>query len=580
MADIIPRVRDIHTEGVCQVQGDAATLSPGQSRPPPVFYHPPPVCVDPSPHAKIPQGAPITAVPMGAQHVGPLPPVGCMPGGFWSTTGFFPVSPDAQPIGDRQPQFVVQPLHTGPFIPSGFAKPPCVFHPREPMPGSFPDPNPRPYDQGGRRSFSNPAGGNISIQIQTSSCSVCGISISYSEDEDRMECCDRCSLCQRDRRREELLAQEIEAWKEKAKREAAERAERARLQEEAEAKQKADLAAELQKAKQDADEATVTLKYKLEEEAKLLKKLEESEAAAAEASRVYQQELAKAEASAKQDFSNHLATELAKIEAAAKADTAKFIADELNKAAARSKADTAKIFATEAEKHKKALEEAITRLTAAHKEATDSAVYHNQNVAAQQAEVERRWAEAAKEQKAEMERRRAEAAKEQQAEMERRWAVEVAKEQQAEIERRWAEAAKEQQAEEAAKQAALKKAADDEAAQRAIQAQAQAEEEQRVITEIQKQLHFAQTQYDEFIRMEDEQNSKEEAARKAIQDAEEERERAAIREMLSKEFGSADSNEDLTKRLNALKVTDATQQPPRNRSKSRGRKVHFNLENF
>ena len=59
------------------------------------FFHSPPVCVDTSPNATIPVGAPVTAVPFGVPHSGPPPPAGSAPGGFWSLSGFFPINDDA-----------------------------------------------------------------------------------------------------------------------------------------------------------------------------------------------------------------------------------------------------------------------------------------------------------------------------------------------------------------------------------------------------------------------------------------------------------------------------------------------------
>ncbi|KAA8914985.1 hypothetical protein FN846DRAFT_885525 [Sphaerosporella brunnea] len=63
----------------------------------PVFHHKAPVLVDPDPEAQLPLHAPIGVLPFGAPHVGPPPPLGEAPGGFWSLDGYFPIHQDAVP---------------------------------------------------------------------------------------------------------------------------------------------------------------------------------------------------------------------------------------------------------------------------------------------------------------------------------------------------------------------------------------------------------------------------------------------------------------------------------------------------
>ncbi|TGZ77932.1 hypothetical protein EX30DRAFT_398178 [Ascodesmis nigricans] len=70
-----------------------------------LVYAPPPVLIDSSPTITVPPGWPTGPAATGAHISGPPPPLGYPPGGFWSTTGYFPIPQGAIPAHSIQVGF-------------------------------------------------------------------------------------------------------------------------------------------------------------------------------------------------------------------------------------------------------------------------------------------------------------------------------------------------------------------------------------------------------------------------------------------------------------------------------------------
>jgi len=397
------------------------------------------------------------------------------------------------------------------------------------------------------------------------------------------------------------LAEEIEIWRAKAEREAADQAEPSRLRDEAEAKERDNAAVEGQKAQYAAEEAqrkekeaVEALKCRLEEEAAEAKRRREQEAAEvmarqleeiervkklateeamAESQRIFREESAKFEAAIKADFSKKLAEETAKVEAAAKADTAKLLAEERVTVEAIAKAEAAKLFAEETEKYRSAIREEIAMLGGV----TDRVLYHHQYLTAEQAHFERLRVEAS------LRAAREAADKHQQLiqeNLERLYQEEAARkaaEKEAESQAAFKAVAQQEEADRLeALKAATRQQAAEETARRAIEAQA---ETLRVAEEVRKQAGFVFAQYPEIAQFEEEQKVGETQASN-IESAEIQKEREIIREGIRKELGTTGSPEEMLKRLNAIKLTDIQERGCIPENHPKGRSLKLNLKNF